>query len=94
MKEIDNIKHLIRIQPVSFPDGLPLFEDDLVNFRLLPNGDFVRRGSSPFRPRKPIDLTEFKIIDHPCVSEDKVPCVSLVFSAYVIADAGDDAHYL
>ncbi|KAL5961959.1 39S ribosomal protein L30 mitochondrial [Taenia solium] len=73
--EIDRIKYLVRVQPVSFPDGLPLSEDDLINFRLLPNGDFVRRGISPFRPGKPIDLAEFKIIEHPRVSENTTLCI-------------------
>ncbi|VDM34521.1 unnamed protein product [Hydatigera taeniaeformis] len=76
VKEMDHIKHLVRIQPVSFLDGLPLSEDDLVNFRLLPNGVFVRRGNSPFRSGKSLDLAEFEIIKHPCVSEDKIPEVN------------------
>lgn len=61
-KELEFVKHLIKIQPVCFPDGLPVSEDDFLNFRLLPNGNFVRRGNSPFRTGKPIDLSECTVL--------------------------------
>ncbi|CAH8547614.1 unnamed protein product [Dicrocoelium dendriticum] len=36
------IKHLVRIQPVKFPQGLPTADDDLTKCRLLPDGRFFR----------------------------------------------------
>lgn len=86
-KELDHIKHLVRVQPVIFPDGLPLNDEDMVNFRLLPNGNFVRRGRSPFRPGKPLNLSHLEIIEHSCVNEDNrhsvrlsARCVSIVIN--------------
>uniref|UniRef100_A0A0X3PZY1 39S ribosomal protein L30 n=1 Tax=Schistocephalus solidus TaxID=70667 RepID=A0A0X3PZY1_SCHSO len=57
VKELDNIKHLVRVQPVEFPDGLPTTQEDLLNFRLLPNGKFIRKGNSPFRRGSFLDLS-------------------------------------
>ncbi|KAM7541412.1 hypothetical protein Aperf_G00000028490 [Anoplocephala perfoliata] len=74
-KELDHIKHLIKIQPVTFPDGLPECAEDLINFRLLPNGKFVRRGSSPFRPGKPMNISQWKIVDQTNIVESILPCV-------------------
>ncbi len=77
-KDLNHIKHLIRIQPVSFPDGLPSSEEDYVNFRLLPNGNFVRRGASPFRPGKPIELSECEILQKPLLADTEPTDVSLL----------------
>ncbi|KAF8572089.1 hypothetical protein P879_00331 [Paragonimus westermani] len=42
-EDLDVIKHLIRIQPIQFPQGLPTPEDNLITCRLLPDGRFLRR---------------------------------------------------
>ncbi|VDP95394.1 unnamed protein product [Echinostoma caproni] len=45
--ELNTIKHLIRIQPVIFPQGLPSDADDLTQCRLMPDGRFLRtRGQN------------------------------------------------
>nr|CDS34120.1 39S ribosomal protein L30 mitochondrial [Hymenolepis microstoma] len=72
-KNLDHIKHLIKIQPVTFPDGLPESEADMLNFRLLPNGKFIRRGNSPFRSDKPINISEWKIVEQPKVEGSNLP---------------------
>ncbi|GAA48295.1 hypothetical protein CLF_101431 [Clonorchis sinensis] len=36
------VKHLVRIQPVQFPQGLPTALDDLTQCRLRPDGRFLR----------------------------------------------------
>ncbi|VDD80745.1 unnamed protein product [Mesocestoides corti] len=62
-------------KPVSFPDGLPLSEEDLINFRLLPNGNFVRRGFSPFRSGKPLNLENWDIITKQNIDLTAPSCV-------------------
>ncbi|KAL3315185.1 39S ribosomal protein L30, mitochondrial [Cichlidogyrus casuarinus] len=42
-KELAVIKHLIRVQPIEFPQGLPDSETDLRNCVLRPNGNFYLR---------------------------------------------------
>lgn len=36
------VKHVVRIDPVTFPDGIPLPDDDLNSWRLLEDGRVVR----------------------------------------------------
>ncbi|VDL19184.1 unnamed protein product [Hymenolepis diminuta] len=73
--DLDHIKHLIKIQPVTFPDGLPESEEDMINFRLLPNGKFIRRGNSPFCSDKSINLSEWKIVERPNICGSNLPSV-------------------
>ncbi|VEL10403.1 unnamed protein product, partial [Protopolystoma xenopodis] len=40
-EELYAIKHLIRVQPIEFPHGLPNSLSDIARWRLLPNGRFV-----------------------------------------------------
>ncbi|TPP58944.1 39S ribosomal protein L30 mitochondrial [Fasciola gigantica] len=45
--ELNTVKHLLRIQPVTFPQGLPTDTDDLTKCRLMPDGRFLRtRGQT------------------------------------------------
>ena len=55
--DLYRIKHLIRVQPVRFPQGLPETEDDIRNCLLRPNGHFIIR--------KPLGSVE-----SPAISED------------------------
>ncbi|CAL8095281.1 unnamed protein product [Calicophoron daubneyi] len=46
-EELYVVKHLVRIQPIRFPQDLPSKADDLTQCRLLPDGRFLRyRGTS------------------------------------------------
>lgn len=56
-KDLYRIKHLIRVQPVRFPQGLPDTADDVRNCVLRPNGDLLIR--------KPL-----RSDDSPAVSQD------------------------
>ncbi|OON17673.1 hypothetical protein X801_06488 [Opisthorchis viverrini] len=40
--DLYQVKHLVRIQPVQFPQGLPTALDDLTQCRLRPDGRFLR----------------------------------------------------
>ncbi|BHF58585.1 39S ribosomal protein L30, mitochondrial [Sparganum proliferum] len=51
-------------KPVEFPDGLPTTQEDLLNFRLLPNGKFVRKGKSPFRRGSYLDLSSESALEN------------------------------
>ena len=59
------------------PDDISEAEEDMKNFRLLPNGTFVRRGTSPFRDGKPLSLPDWEIVERPSVGESTIQNVCL-----------------
>lgn len=40
MKDLNTIKHLLKVQPITFVNGLPENNNDLEKCKLLPNGKF------------------------------------------------------
>lgn len=47
--ELNTVKHLIKVQPVTFPQGLPASTDDLTKCRLMPDGRFLRTSGQAVR---------------------------------------------